>query len=258
MSAEEAAPVVSESGISQETHSKVAGELAEAQRQLALLKAKTDVYDNQKREALTGMKEDVSGFINDIAGSEEFSAFKHELAPMQRWCGAREQGDALDTNLSSGRRVSCASAKFKRTREEASQLGEKSTLLAQAHKELEEVKADRDAKTTRIGELEGLVDERTSAAKAFEAELAKNGMLKEKIDFSQRSARENTGAPSEGAASSAGAVRANVEDALMAFMSAGPSNGGLKIGQSGTGHHLLGQVGSSDSFATALAAGGRY
>ena len=257
MSAEEAALAVSETGISQETHSKVAGELAEAQRQLALLKAKTDIYDNQKREALTGMKADVGAFINDIAASEEFAAFKHELAPMQRWCGAMEQGESLDTNLSIGRLVSCASAKFKRTREEASQLGEKSMLLAQAHKELEDVKADRDGKASRISELEGLVDERTSAAKAFEAELAKNGMLKEKIDFSQRSARENTGVSSEGASSS-GAMRHNVEDALMAFMSAGPSNGGLKIGQSGTGHHLLGQVGNSDSFATALAAGGRY
>lgn len=259
MSAEETTThIVSDAGISQETHSKVAGELAEAQRQLALFKAKSEVYDNQKRETLTGMKDDVSVFINDIAGSEEFSAFKHELAPMQRWCGAMEQGDALDTNLSIGRLVSCASAKFKRSREEASQLGEKSTLLAQAHKELEEVKADRDSKTTRIGELEGLVDERTNAAKAFEAELAKNGMLKEKIDFSQRSARENTGLSSAGAASSSGTVRVNIEDALMAFMSAGPSNGGLKIGQSGTGHHLLGHTGSSDSFSSAIAAGGRY
>ena len=80
-----------------------------------------------------------------------------------------------------GRLISCASAKFKRTREEASQLGEKSTALAAAFKELEELKADRDGKASRIGELETLVDERTNAAKAFEAELAKNGMIKEKI-----------------------------------------------------------------------------
>ena len=38
-----------------------------------------------------------------------------------------------------------------------------------------------DGKASRIGELESLVDERTNAAKAFEAELAKNGMIKEKI-----------------------------------------------------------------------------
>jgi len=238
--------VVADTGISQETHSKVAGELAEAQRQLALLKAKTDVYDNQKREALTGMKDDVGAFINDIAGSEEFAAFKHELAPMQRWCGQMEQGDALDTNLSIGRLVSCASAKFKRTREEATANGEKSTLLASTMKELEEVKADRDAKAGRIGELEGLVDERTNAAKAFEAELAKNGMLKEKIDFSQKSARENTGG------SSSKAPVPNMDDALFGFINAGPSNGGLRIGQSATGHSYLGTNGSDDAVASAI------
>jgi len=252
---EEAAVV--DTGISAETHQKVSGELAEAQRQIALLKAKNDIYDGQKREALSGMKEEVSTFINDIAGSEEFAAFKHELAPMSRWCGAMEQGDALDTNLSIGRLVSCASAKFKRTREEASQLGEKSTLLANTMKELEEIRADRDGKASRISELEGLVDERTSAATKLQEELAKAGLMKDKIDFSQRSARENTGAAAESAGSTS-APRANVQDALMAFMSAGPSNGGLKIGQSGTQHHFLGQVGGVDQFSAAVGGSGRY
>ena len=237
-----------ETGISQETHSKVAGELAEAQRQLALLKAKTDVYDSQKRDALSGMKGDVTEFINGIHGAEEFSAFKHELAPMARWCGEMEKGDALDTNLSIGRLISCASAKFKRTREEASQLGEKSTALSAAYKELEEFKAADSAKAARITELEGLVDERTSAAKAFEAELAKAGMIKEKIDFSQKSARENT----DGGSSSRSPI-ANMDDALFGFINSGPANGGLRIGQSNTGHHYLGATSGDGGIAAALA-----
>tara|TARA_B110000046_G_scaffold141782_1_gene148541 strand:+ start:151 stop:408 length:258 start_codon:yes stop_codon:yes gene_type:complete len=77
------------------------------------------------------------------------------------------------------------------------------------------------------------------------------------IDFSQRSARENTGAAAESAGSTS-APRANVQDALMAFMSAGPSNGGLKIGQSGTQHHFLGQVGGVDQFSAAVGGSGRY
>ena len=178
MSAEEATPIV-DTGISAETHSRVAGELAEAQRQLAMLKARTDMYDNQKREALTGMKEEVTEFIAGIHGADEFGAYKHELAPMTRWAAEMEKGDALETNMAIGRLISCASAKFKRTRDEASQLGEKSTALAAAYKELEEVKAERDLKQSRIGELETLVDQRTSAAKAFEDELAKAGMIKE-------------------------------------------------------------------------------
>jgi len=171
---------VVDTGISTETHQKVSGELAEAQKQIALLKARHDIYDSQKREALTGMKDDVSSFITDIASSAEFAAFKHELAPMCRWAGEMESGEALDTNLSIGRLVSCASAKFKRTREEASQLGEKSTLLSNTMKELEELKADRDGKASRICELEGLVDERTSAATKLQEELAKAGLMKDK------------------------------------------------------------------------------
>ena len=249
MSAEETAVV--DAGISQETHSRVSSELAEAQRQIALLKAKTDVYDNQKREALTGMKDDVSGFINDIHGSSEFEAYKHEMAPMTRWCGEMEKGDALETNLAIGRLISCASAKFKRAREEASQLGEKSTALSAAYKELEEVKADRDLKAGRIGELETLVDERTSAAKAFESELAKKGLIQEKIDFSQKSARENTGAAGSSSAAPV-AAKANVEDALSAFINSGPSSGGLRIGQSGSSHAFLGGNGA-DKYTAALA-----
>ena len=247
MSAEEAASALVDTGISQETHSKVANELAEAQRQLAMLKAKTDIYDAQKREALTGMKDEVSTFINDIHGAEEFAAYKHELAPMARWCGQMESGDSLETNLSIGRLISCASAKFKRTREEASQLGEKSSALAQAYKELEELKADRDNKASRIGELEGLVDQRTAAAKAFEDELAKNGMLKEKIDFSQKSARENVGAPS-----SSKAPAVNMDDALLGFINSGSNSCGLRIGQSGSNHAFLGSNGA-DKYSAALA-----
>lgn len=87
-----------DAGISQETHSRVSSELAEAQRQLALLKARTDVYDNQKREALSGMKKDVTGFIDDIHTSPEFDAYKHELAPMTRWAGEMDKGEALETS----------------------------------------------------------------------------------------------------------------------------------------------------------------
>lgn len=245
MSAEEAAPIV-DTGISAETHSKVSSELAEAQRQLAMLRAKTDMYDAQKREALTGMKSEVTEFINDIHGSSEFDVYKHELAPMARWAGEMEKGDALETNMAIGRLISCASAKFKRTREEASQLGEKSTALAAAYKELEEIKLDRDGKASRIGELETLVDERTNAAKAFEAELAKAGMLKEKIDFSQKSARENA------APAAPVSAKVNMEDALFGFINSGPSNGGLRIGQSTSNHAFLGNTGG-DKYAAALA-----
>ena len=160
-----------------------------------------------------------------------------------------EKGEALETNIAIGRLISCASSKFKRTREEASQLGEKSTALATAYKELEEMKADRDNKAARIDELNELVNQRTAAAKAFEDELAKAGMLKEKIDFSQRSARENASASS----SKAPVVKMNMDDALFGFINSGPSSGGARIMQSNTSHGHLGSNGG-DMYSAALAA----
>jgi len=242
---DEPATVV-ESGVSTETHRIVADELTAARSQLALLKAKTEVYDAQKREVLSGMKSNVAGFINDIEKDPEFDAFKHELAPMSRWADKMELGDSLETNLSIGRLVSCASAKYKRTREEASAMGEKSNALAAAYKELEEVKSDRDSKATRIGELEGLVDERTGAAQQLQDELAKAGLIKDKIDFSNQSARENVGSTSSAARPSL-----NVEDALLGFINSGPSAGGLRVTQSSTGHSYLGSTGG-DIYTNAL------
>jgi hypothetical protein len=247
-------------GVSTETYNASKKENEELRAQLAALKAKSDIYDTQKREAIVGMKEEVNAFIGDIVGDDTFAPYKHELAPMQRWGGDMEKNSAmLDTNLSIGRLISCASAKFKRTYEEASRSSEVSTLLATANKKLDELTSSDGAKTQRITELEGLVEERTKAAEAFQNELAKANLISEKKDFSNKAARENgTGVSALSSASSSSAPVASMIDpnaALMSFLGSGPSNGGLKIMQSGTGHHHLGAatgVSSSDGIAEAI------
>lgn len=235
------------SGVSIETYNASKKENDDLRAQLAALKAKSDVYDTQKREAIVGMKDEVNAFIGDIVGDDTFAPYKHELAPMQRWGGDMEKNDAmLDTNLSIGRLISCASAKFKRTREEASRTSEASTLLADANKKVDELTASEGAKAQRITELEGLVEERTKAAEAFQNELAKANLISEKKDFSNKAARENGAGSSMAAAPVASMIDPNA--ALLSFMQGGPSNGGLKIMQSGTGHHHLGAtIGASGS-----------
>ena len=242
-------------GVSVETYNASKNEAEDLRQQLAVLKAKTDMYDGQKREALQGMKAEVETFIKDeILGDKAFEPYKQELASMARWAPDMDKGEALDTNLSIGRLVACCSQKFKREREEFSKTSDSANLLASANKELDEVKGDRDTKLQRITELEGLVEERTKAAQAFQDELAKHGAIQTKIDFSLKSARENT---TGGASSSVAGVTKTVEEAslnsapidpnaaLFDFMASGPQNGGLKIGQSGTGHHFLGAAGGN-------------
>ena len=234
------------SGVSTDTYNASKKENDELRAQLAALKAKSDIYDTQKREAIVGMKAEVNAFIGDIVADDSFAPYKHELQPMQRWGGDMEKNDTmLDTNLSIGRLISCASAKFKRTREEASRSSDASTLLSDANKRVDELTMSEGAKAQRISELEGLVEERTKAAEAFQNELAKANLISEKKDFSNKSAREN-GAGSAMAAPLASMIDPNA--ALMSFLGGGPSNGGLKIMQSGTGHNHLGAtIGASGS-----------
>ena len=118
------------------------------------------------------------------------------------------------------------------------------------------LEAERDAKVQRETELQGLLEERTAAATKLQEELAKQGGIKEKYDFSMPSAREAGSSSAAGssadhaAASSRSAPAPNMDDALFAFVSAG-GRGGLRIGQSGTNHSLFGNNGS-DGLAAAL------
>ena len=133
------------------------------------------------------------------------------------------------------------------------------SLLAASEKRCEELSAELECKKQRETELVGLVEQRTAAAEAFQNELAKNNLISAKQNFSNLSARENTG--DAGAASSSGDVKPNVAvvntaaDPLFDFMRSTASNAGLKITQSGTGHHYLGAMmpqGGSDGIAEAM------
>jgi len=241
------APSLADAGISNETHNQVKGENQQLREQLASLKAKQQVHDDRQREQLSGMKGEVQSFVGDIVTSHGNQY--PELNMMQRWAGEFEKSESLDTNMGIARMVSCASANFKRVREEASQLTEKSTALADAYKKIEGLESERDSKSTRVTELEGLLNERTDGMTKLQDELAKHGAIKEKFEFSNPTARETD----TGASSSRSAPAPNMDDALFSFVSSG--RGGLKIGQSGSQHHFLGaQAGEQGDIAAAMRA----
>ena len=241
-----------DTGVSNETHKHVKDELSVLREQLAAEKAKNQVYMERNREQIVTMKDDVNTFVNTIAKENPQHT---ELNMMCRWAAEMDKGDSLETNLGIGRLISCASANLKRPREEASQLTEKSTALAEAYKKIEALEAERDSKAGRVTELETLVSERTDAAQKLQDELAKHGAIKEKFDFSNPAAREagsssGAGSSADHAASSRSAPAPNMDDALFAFVSAG-GRGGLRIGQSGTNHSIFGNNGS-DGISNAL------
>lgn len=260
-------PLPDSAGVSIETHNQIKDENARMREQLAVMRVKTEALDAQKREQLKEMKADVHAFITELVGDESNAAYKHELQPMCRWAGEMDKADSVETNLSIGRLLSCASAKHKRSRSDAVDLSEKATLLATTMKQLDASTADVMLKTARIADLEGLVEERTRAATNMQDELARAGLVREKIDFSKLASRENVPANetpinvSRSASSinqgkrNAGSL--NMDDALFAFVSQGGSGSG-RIVQSKSPHHLLGSTSHDDSsLMNAIATYGR-
>ena len=253
-------------GVSTETYNASKKEAEELRKQLATMKARMDVSDNQKREQIVSMKAaNIEFFEKEIFNNSANEPYKQQLQPVMEYLKKiDEAGDSVDTNLSIGRSFERIGATMKREREEFAKSKDASNLLAEANKQLEVVTGERDASRQRATELEGLVEERTKAAQAFQDELAKTGSIKEKIDFSLKSARENTGSSAAEAnsvsvtstqvtASASGSVSIDPHAALMSFMRSGPSNGGLKIGQSTTPHAFLGASAPSEGAAIAAA-----
>ena len=66
------------------------------------------------------------------------------------WSRSCHESNSLETAMPLARVISCASAQYKCTREEASVLSERAGSYGETYKELEAAKADRDLKAQRI------------------------------------------------------------------------------------------------------------
>lgn len=250
-------PIAGET-VSKETVEKLKAELAAKCEEAATLRAFKDSQDEKQREVIAKMQPDIKAYVDELVSANADHA--PEMKSISDWASSCHQSKSLETAMPLARMISCASAQFKRTREEASVLSEKANTLAVAMKELEETKAADTAKERRINELEQLCNDRQAAAEKLQEELAKAGVLKDKFDFSKLASREvraktENEAPKESAAltattSTASRGKARVmDDELMSFVTGHASNiGSHRIKQSLTTHsHLGATVNSLDS-----------
>lgn len=221
---------------------KLKAELEQKSQSEAALKSKFASYEMRQRAQLTEMQPAVQAWIKE--GLDAGAEFKHEMESMVGFGDSLHQASNLDSAMPLARMISCHSAKIKREREEFSQHSAAAEALGKANKELDEVKADRDSKATRITELEGLVAERTGAAEKLQEELSKAGLVQQKFDFSNAASREAAPSGSSSASAAKAAPAAPFVDPLLAFVSKGAGSG--RIGQSASNHHILGAGGSSD------------
>lgn len=209
----------------------------------AALKSRFALHEQRQRAQLREMQPEVKEWISEgLASGPEF---KHEMESMVGFGDGLHESANIDSALPLARMISCHSAKIKREREQFSQASGAAEALGKANKEIDVLKEADAKKAKRIEELEGLVTERTSAAERLQDELAKAGLVKEKFDFSQASSRE--AAPTSAASSSKASVAAPpFVDPLLAFVSKGTTATNGRIGQSATGHHLLGAGGAGE------------
>ena len=211
----------------------------------ASLKSKFATYETKQRAQLAEMQPIVQEWIKE--GLESGPEFKADMESMVGFGNSLSNSANIDSAMPLARMITCHSAKIKRERQEFSAVAGAAEALGKANKELDELRADRDAKASRITELEGLVAERTGTAERLQEELAKAGLVKEKFDFSNASSREAAATP--GAATAAAApikTSAPFVDPLLSFIQkSGPASSG-RISQSATGHHLLGAAGGGE------------
>jgi hypothetical protein len=208
------------------------------------LKTKFAAHETRQRAQLTELQPAVQSWIKE--GLDAGAEFKHEMQSMVGFGDNLHQAANLDSAMPLARMISCHSAKIKREREEFSQASGAAEALGKANKEIDTLKEENAASKVRIGELEGLVNERTSALERSNEELAKAGLVKEKFDFSNAASREAAPSGTSTGAMARETAAAPFMDPLLSFVQkgSGPSNG--RIGQSATNHHILGAGGAGD------------
>jgi len=240
-------------------------QLESAQRESASNKAKYDVFESKERERISAFAPEAKAFIDELIGEADADA-KTDMAPLASWANDFTTKKDILSQAPLARMVSCASAKLKRVREEASVGSKASETLGATMKELEQSKAADTAKAARISELEELVREQQSNAKALQDELAKAGLMADRFDFSKASSREKEVSAPEPAkietpaltAVTSNASRASgnpiqADDLFSHIMNSGNFGSG-RVQQSGSGHALLGAASGASGEADLMAA----
>lgn len=230
---------------------KLKAENASKSEEMAKLKAFKSAHDDKQRDVIQKLQPDIASYLSALV--EDNGDHAPEMQGIVDWSKGCHQSTSLETAMPLARVLSCASAQYKRTREEASANAERAGTLGSAMKELEETKADRDLKMQRINELEDLCKDRQGAMEKLQEELAKVGVLKDKFDFSKLASREAKCDEQAAAPIAApGGVQQvlshaskGVENELLGFVAALGSTASNRVSQSATAHAYLGATSGS-------------
>ena len=208
--------------------------------ELATLKQRTIAMEVRDKAELERLQPEARALIQDVAA--ERPDWSSDIARMTDWADSAANGSNPGESLPLMRLISCASAKLKRTRDEAHANGTATTELQSVCKE-KDVLADDNAKLKqRVDELEKYGVELKGSNDKLAAIVAKHEGVQEKFDFSKASSRETNGS---GAGSSSNAPLPNAnplsseEFSLASFINKNGMGGGQFM-PSASQHGLVG------------------
>lgn len=241
-------------------------ELADKTKGEAEANARMAVYETKERARIAGWQEEAKYFMSDFVNGEveaHHPQLKDDVAAFtgaSGWAHTYHEKPDIAAQGALAAVSYVASKGIKRLREQASQGAQAATTLAETMKANEELSVQNQKLQKDCEDYKVLSDERQKGLEALQAELTRAGLFSEQFNFSKLTSREKgASAPSEphvgGAAApslevvkaeasrAAGAAVANPlkqADLLQSLL--GRSQGGLKMGPSGTNHAHLGAI----------------
>lgn len=246
-------------GVSQEQYDKLKAELEKKSQDLADARARTDLFEAKERSRIAAFQPAAKEFMEEMMADADAET-RADLSPLQTWSNEFAQKSDILAQAPLARLVSCASAKFKRIREEASVNSSASATLGQTMRDLETVTGERDALKQRLDEVSALAEERQAGLEKLQQELSRAGLMADKFDFSKLTSREKNANVTENDKASDSKPDIKVEtnnasktDTLLSeiFKS---GTGNLRSYASGTNHSLLGSNTGSVDLAAAIRA----
>lgn len=198
-----AAPAGDQQSEIERMRAELAAEKAKNQR----LEKKSEAIDLQRKEALKGMQEDIQGFVSAL--QEEYADHRFDMAPIANWAKSCHEMSDPEHQIPLARVISCASAKVKRTIDQASAQSTDAETLGKTMKELEELKADNAKRAKRESEFEEHIRELNNRNTELDTLIKQHGITTAKFDFSKIASRE--AAPPAGASDSPSAALSRME-----------------------------------------------
>jgi len=166
----------------------------EKETELAQLRAFKSSVDDKQRTVIAQLQPDIGKLMSTL--KERYPDYADNFDPVDEWGKTCHQSQSLETAGNLARVMSCASAELELVRSESSAKDEKLASFKDTMQRNEELEAQLESKKQRISELETWAGEEQDRMRLMQEELARHGLLKEKLDFSKLQSRELKPSPS--------------------------------------------------------------